>query len=205
MGDLDVPTPIDFHDPEQAKAWEQDTISRRPWRPEFFQAFAAELNVHFERPFSVLELGSGPGHLAKQILSACPIARYCALDFSEAMHARAREHLGPLAKKVEFVTRDFRFPEWTDGLDPFDAIVTMQAAHEVRHKRHLPKLLTLVRAVIAPEGTLLYCDHYAEGGQNPDLMVKRDEQPLALEHAAFTDIRRLLDKGGMALYAARPG
>src|SRR5437764_262326 len=103
MGDFDVPSPIDFHDPAQAKSWEQNTIVRRPWRPEFFQAFASELNSRFSQPFSVLELGSGPGHLAQQILSACQVARYCALDFSDAMHALACERLGPFAAKVEFV------------------------------------------------------------------------------------------------------
>ena len=205
MGDFDVPSPIDFHDPAQAKSWEQNTIVRRPWRPEFFQAFASELNSRFSQPFSVLELGSGPGHLAQQILSACQVARYCALDFSDAMHALACERLGPFAAKVEFVIRDFRSAEWSEGLGRFDAVVTMQAAHEIRHKRHLPKLLTQIRAVMVPDGILLYCDHYAEGGENSDLMLNRDDQPLVLERAGFTDVRRLLEKGGMALYAAKPG
>ena len=117
----------------------------------------------------------------------------------------ACERLGPFAAKVEFVIRDFRSAEWSDGLGRFDAVVTMQAAHEIRHKRHLPKLLTQIRAVMVPDGILLYCDHYAEGGENSDLMLNRDDQPLVLERAGFTDVRLLLDKGGMALYAAKPG
>jgi SAM-dependent methyltransferase len=203
MGDIDVPSPIDFHDPAQAKAWEQDTIARRPSRPEFFSAFLSELKHSFARPFSVLELGSGPGHLAQTILRECPEASYCALDFSEAMHTLARERLGALSRRVKFVTKDFRSHDWHEDFSTFDAVVSMQAAHELRHKRHLPILLSQTTQVLTPGGVLLYCDHYAEGGQNPDLMLTRDDQPLALEDAGFGHVRRVLDKGGMALYAAR--
>ena len=224
----DVPSPIDFHDPVQARAWETDTIARKPWRPEFFAAFAAALKNNFvnfpsppggegrapalaqqgrtrvpgEGQISVLELGSGPGHLARVILSDCPEATYCALDFSETMHGLARERLGSLAARVQFIARDFRKPDWRQGLGPFDAVVTMQAAHELRHKRHLPKLLSRIINVLTPGGVFLYCDHYAEGGRNPDLMLTRDNQPRALEQAGFSDVRRMLDKVGMALYSA---
>jgi hypothetical protein len=42
MPDDDVPSPIDFHDPVQARAWVEDTVKRRPYRPRFFAAFAEE-------------------------------------------------------------------------------------------------------------------------------------------------------------------
>ena len=76
MPDEDVPSPIDFHDPAQARQWERDTIEARPWRPEFFAAFVSALNGKFHRPFTILELGSGPGHLAERILSECAVANY---------------------------------------------------------------------------------------------------------------------------------
>jgi hypothetical protein len=53
------------------------------------------------------------------------------------MHDLARERLGALAKKVEFVELDFRAADWPKGLGLFDCVITMQAAHETRHKRHL--------------------------------------------------------------------
>ena len=103
------------------------------------------------------------------------------------------------------MTADFRAPGWPKTVGQYDAVVTMQVAHELRHKRHLPKFLRQVSAVLKPGGLLLYCDHYAGGGQNPDLMLKRIEQPQALESAGFGDIKLLLDEGGMALYSARRG
>ena len=86
----------------------------------------------------ILELGSGPCQLAREILTHCDVETYVALDFSPAMHEIAAEYLGELASRVTFVTRDFREPTWPDSLGTFDAVVTLQAAHETRHKRNRP-------------------------------------------------------------------
>jgi hypothetical protein len=106
---------------------------------------------------------------------------------------------------VEFVERDFRSPDWGANLRNFDAVVTLQAAHEMRHKRHLVSFLVPTRERLSNEGTLLYCDHYMEpgSGKNPDLMHERAAQAVALREAGFVRVNRLLDEGGMALYSAR--
>jgi SAM-dependent methyltransferase len=204
MPDDDVPSPIDFHDLAQARQWERDTIEARPWRPAFFAAFVSALNGKFDRLFTVQELGSGPGHLAERILSGCAVAKCGALDFSDAMHQLARERLTRHLAKVNFISRDFRLANWGDGIGSFDALVTMQAAHELRHKRHLAKFLLQARALLRHGGLILYCDHYAEpvSHKHPDLYLKREDQPGSLETAGFSNVRRLLDEGGMALYSA---
>jgi cyclopropane fatty-acyl-phospholipid synthase-like methyltransferase len=208
MSDEDVPSPIDFHELAQAREWEAQTIIKRPWRPQFFAAFVTALNGRFDREFSVLELGSGPGHLAEPILRDCKVARYVALDFSQSMHHLARARLGPFLDKTEFLQRDFRSPDWAAGLTNFDAVVTMQAAHELRHKRRLPAFLSQVRSCLASGGLFLYCDHYAESAsaERQDLFLSRPDQPLALREANFAEGRTLFDLGGMALLSAtNPG
>ena len=198
----DVPSPIDFHDLAQARTWMEDTVRIRPWRPRFFAAFAGALNRYGHGNARVLELGSGPGHLAAAILDACPISEYVALDFSDAMHELAREHLGPLADRVRFDRRDFREADWLSGFSPFDAVLTLQAVHETRHRDRSPALFRQIHSSLKPGGLFLYCDHYLPQVTNPDLYLERDEQPLALAAAGFTDIERVLDEGGMALYGA---
>jgi len=142
MSPRDVPSPINFHDPAQARAWTQRTAANRPWRPEFFYLFTATLNARSSHPLRILELGTGPGQLASAVLKSCWVSQYFALDFSNAMHALAREQLGPLAAKVKFVKRDFRVPEWNAGLGKFDAVLTLQAAHETRHQIGCPTFFT---------------------------------------------------------------
>lgn len=197
--DGDVPIRVDFRDPATARTWVEETRIRRPYRPRFFAAFCAALTG---RPgLRILELGSGPGQLARELLIRCDVRRYVALDFSPAMHALAAEHLGPLASRVDFVTRDFREPPWPDGLGRFDAVVTLQAAHETRHKRHLVPLLARARLVLVPCGVVLYADHYlTRETKLPALAPAREDQPLALAQAGFVDVELLHDEGNMALW-----
>ncbi|HEX3478055.1 MAG TPA: class I SAM-dependent methyltransferase, partial [Kofleriaceae bacterium] len=196
----DVPIRVDFRDPASARTWIEDTRIKRPYRPRFFAAFCAALA---SRPkLRILELGSGPGQLAREILLHCDVHTYVALDFSPAMHAIAAEHLGELASRVTFVTRDFREPAWPGDLGTFDAIVTLQSAHETRHKRHLVPLLERARTVVAPGGMLLYADHYLTPETKlPALAPARADQPLALERAGFIDVQLRHEEGNMALWS----
>ncbi len=199
-GDDDVPIRVDFRDPETARTWIEDTRVRRPYRPRFFAAFCTALATR-SRP-RILELGSGPGQLAREILVNCDVHTYVALDLSTATHEIAAEHLGELASRVTFVTRDFREPAWPADLGTFDAVVTLQAAHETRHKRHLVPLLERARTVLDRGGILLYADHYLTPETTlPALLPARADQPLALERAGFVDIDLRYEEGNMALWS----
>lgn len=197
--DEDLPIRVDFRDAATARGWIEDTRIRRPYRPRFFAAFCSAL-IDGQR-LRVLELGSGPGQLAREILTHCDVRTYVALDFSPAMHEIAAEHLGELASRVTFVTRDFREPTWPADLGEFDAVITLQAAHETRHKRHLVPLLERVRAVIAVGGVVLYADHYRmPDSKLPGLLPARDDQPLGLQRAGFVDVELRYEEGAMALW-----
>jgi SAM-dependent methyltransferase len=203
-GDEDLPIRVDFRDRATALTWVEETRIKRPYRPNFFAAFCAALAPR--RQLRILELGSGPGQLAREILRHCDVHTYVALDFSQAMHDIAADHLGALAARVTFVVRDFREPTWPHGLGEFDAVVTLQAAHETRHKRHLVPLLTRARTVIAPGGMLLYADHYlTPESKLPGLAPARDDQPLALERAGFVDVELRHEEGNMALWQGTNG
>lgn len=198
--DDDLPIRVDFRDPTTARTWIEETRIRRPYRPRFFAAFCAALS---SRPgIRILELGSGPGQLAREILLHCDVRTYVALDFSPAMHEIAAEHLGDLARRVTFVTHDFREPTWPRDLGTFDAVVTLQAAHETRHKRHLLPLLERARTVVVSRGVLLYADHYLTPETKlPALLAARDDQRLAMERAGFMDVELCYEEGTMALWS----
>lgn len=204
----DVPSPIDFHDLAQARAWVEDTVRRRPWRPRFFAAFAEAILAEDCAAPTVFELGSGPGHLAAALLGGCAIARYVAIDFSPAMHLIAKEHLGAAAERVNFCVRDFREDDWAAGLGPADAIVSNQAVHEVRHKDRQPALFASAHAALRPGGLFLICDHYWEAGvasKQVPLYLTKDEQLERLAQAGFGQLKVLHDEGGMRLISARRG
>jgi cyclopropane fatty-acyl-phospholipid synthase-like methyltransferase len=201
----DVSSPIDLRSVPDARNWTDTAMAKRPWRTEFFDRIAQELAQISVSPVSVLELGSGPGFLAHHLLSAVPDLTYAALDFSAAMHALAEERLGALTDRVTFIEADFRDREWTIGLPQVDAVVTVQAVHELRHKRHAPSFYRQVRPLLKPGGLFLMCDHEAgDGGMNnKTLFMTRDEHAAALRDGGFSGVELLLQKGGLVLFRAR--
>lgn len=200
---IDVPSPIDLRLMTDARPWAEAALAKRPVRPEFFDAFARLIGRDDAR---VLELGSGPGFLADHLLRALPHLRYVALDFSPAMHQLAAERLGDRAARVSFIERSFRAPAWSDGLGTFDAVVTHQAVHELRHKDHAAALHAQVRSLLASGGCYLVCDHFlGEGGLSDDrLYMTVEAQGDALRRGGFDDVEVVLVKGGLALHRARP-
>lgn len=189
-----------------ATKWESTALQKRPWRTEFFNAFALEIQARDRmHGVRILELGSGPGFLATHLLdNVQKINQYVALDFSPAMHQLAAQRLGQRASSVEFVERSFLEPSWRDGLGKFDFVVTHQAVHELRHKSRAPSLHARVIELLTPSGAYLVCDHFAgEGGmKNTDLYMTVREQAQALNEGGFSSVVCLLEKGGLVLHRA---
>jgi SAM-dependent methyltransferase len=179
-------------------------VSKRPWREAFFRAFVAELGDLRPAGGAILELGSGPGFLARRVFESLPQVDYTALDFSAAMHALAQQHLGPFATRVRFVVADFRSPDWTSGLAKYHAVITLQAVHELRHKRHAGGLYRVVRHLLLPGGVFLVCDHVCgEGGMtNPSLYMSTHEHQEALRAAEFASVHEVHREGSLVMYRA---
>ncbi len=118
----DVPITVDFRQAGHAQAWAESAMSVRPWRAEFFAAFVRLIaSAAASRASRVLELGSGPGFLAEQLLASNADLAYVALDFWPAMHELARQRLGA---RAEWVERSLRDADWGEGLGRFDFVVT---------------------------------------------------------------------------------
>ena len=117
----------------------------------------------------------------------------------------ARERLGRLSGGVRFVDANFKHPNWNIGLPTFDAVISMQSVHEVRHKKRVPALYAAVRKLLHKHGVFLVCDHYAgEGGMaDTELYMTVAEQREALRNAGFSEVTLLLEKGGLAMWRAR--
>jgi ubiquinone/menaquinone biosynthesis C-methylase UbiE len=201
---MDVPSPIDFSRVEDAQAWADAANVKRPWRADFFDAIVHELISLGIPSASVLELGSGPGFLAERVLQALPDVTYTLLDSSAAMQELARVRVGRRVG-VQFVAADFKRDHWADGLGSFDAVATMQAVHELRHKRHAVALHQAVGGLLRRGSIYLVCDHFAGPGGMADheLYMTVSEQAGALACAGFADVSVVLEKGGLVLHRAR--
>jgi len=200
----DVPSPIDYKRLSEAREWAATAMLKRPWRVDFFAEFASAIKNSSLPVQRILDLGSGPGFLAEYLLNAFPAINYVALDSSAAMHQLAVERIGLLGARVQFVERNLREPEWMEGLRQFECVVTIQAVHELRHKRYARGLHEQVRHLLVPEGQYLVCDHFAgEGGlENSQLYMTMDEQRSTLIDAGFVGVSQVLIKDSLVLYRA---
>lgn len=200
----DVLSPVDLRKMDAARDWAKSALEKRPWRKEFFQAIAQELRRLNLDNLSLLELGSGPGFLARHLLETFPSATYVALDFSSAMHALAREHLGALADRVRFLELDFKTSHWSAELPTFNSVVSMQAVHELRHKRHAASFYRAVRSLLETRGIFLMCDHFAgEGGMTEKaLYMTPEEHEQTLLAGGFSQPRELRRDRGLILFRA---
>ena len=199
----DVPSPIDLCDPADAREWER-TAQSRPGRAEMFQAFAGQLGELGPAELKVLDLGAGPGYLAEFLLGQFPNLHLSLLDFSAPMHELAQVRLKGHGARVRYLHRSFKDPTWTNGIGPFDAVVTNQAVHELRHKRYAEALHCQVMEVLAPGGTYLVCDHFhGDGGMgNDQLYMSIAEQQSALSAAGFQSVRQIHRAGTLVMHRA---
>ena len=91
-------------------------MSKRPWRTEVFAQFAEQIASAPRIIHRVLEIGSGPGFLARHLLETLSGISYVLLDFSPAMHQLAISRLTGLENRIQFLERDFKREDWYERL-----------------------------------------------------------------------------------------
>ena len=149
--------PHDYFDESYVREWAGVANSRRPFRAEFFDAFAAEV-ASLPDP-KVLDLGSGPGFLAENILGRCTVASYHLFDFSPHMLDLSRARLESFDDRVFFHQGSFLDAGWWQSLPgPFDVVVSLQAVHEVRNADRIPQLYSELRLLLREGGMMLIAD-----------------------------------------------
>lgn len=198
----DVPYGNDWDSAAEVEAYGEAADKARPWRREFRDHIAARIAA-LAPGARVLELGSGPGLLAHRVLQRCSnLESYTLLDFSAPMLALSRERLAafPVAS---FVPASFKSEDWMHcSGGRFDCVVSMQAVHELRHKRHAPRLYEQVYQILAAPGLFLICDHtpFDDSPKNVALYMTQHEQQEALTKAGFSNVRIELTRDSLVLY-----
>lgn len=198
----DVPYGNDWESAAEVTAWADAADRIRPWRLRIRDAIADRIAA-LPAGARVLELGSGPGFLAQRILERCPgIAGYTLLDFSEQMLALSRERLAGMAA-ARFVHGSFKSGDWLTRVgQPFDCVVSMQAIHELRNKRHALPLYRQVHEALALPGLLIICDHTPldDTARSAALYMTEQEQLQTLTAAGFVNAHIALSIDSLVVY-----
>ena len=197
----DYTGPHDYFNEDYVREWERIANSKRPFRAQFFDAFAAQLQQI--KAARILELGSGPGFLAEHLLGRSEVTAYHLFDFSPHMLELSRARLAPFADKVSFHQGSFLDEGWWRLLPgPFDVIVSMQAVHEVRRTERLARLYSESRLLLDEGGSILIADKMDES-KNEAERFTADKHLAALREAGFKAIKQVCAAGDLVLFTAR--
>jgi SAM-dependent methyltransferase len=206
MSVKEVASDHDFFDPAYIKRWTEAIARYRPERREVFKAFAAEIGKMENNDLSAAELGSGPGFLAESLLQNCRISRYALVDFSPQMLELSRKRLERFADRTVFFQRDFKKPDWTNGIPAgFDVIVSLQAVHELRHASRIPRLYAQLYQLLIPGGRMLICDHVNSphpGHHQAAHFMTVAEHLASFKEAGFIGAREICPAADLSLMAA---
>ena len=155
----------EFHDADFVQGW-ADRFVPSPPRLALFDMILDQINQLPANDPNVLELGLGPGYMARHILQRHQTLRYEGLDFSAAFFEVAKRTLGELQARVTFTQADLMDQSWPTRLArPPHAIVSTWALHDLGSQRAvadvyarcfetLPKGGILVNGdFIKPDGT----------------------------------------------------
>src|SRR5262245_28032745 len=155
----DVPYGNDWDSAQEVAAWAEAADRLRPWRAQVREHIAGRVAA-LPPGARVLELGSGPGFLAHRVLQRCAdLGGYTLLDFSGPTLALSRERLAAFPAAA-FVHASCKSEDWIQRVGgPFDCVLSMQAVHELRHKRHALRLYAQAYQLLSVPGRIMICDH----------------------------------------------
>ena len=193
--------PHDYFDPNYVDDWAAVANTRRPHRAKFFDAFVTEISRLAEP--DVLDLGAGPGFLAEQVLARCAVASYHLLDFSPRMLELARARLARFGDRVFFHQVDFLQASWSQKLRTgFDAVVSLQAVHEVCQAEKLSQLYSGVASVVEEGGKIIIADKLDFETKEGRGALTVEDHETALARAGFRGFRRVLEVEDLIMFEA---
>jgi len=121
----------EFHDDEFVRGWASRFEPTEP-RLQLFDMILKEVEKLGKSAPHVVELGTGPGYMARHILERNSDLSYEALDFSDVFMQVARENIDDLCHRVTFTNADLMTRDWPQKLSRQpDAIISTWALHDL--------------------------------------------------------------------------
>ena len=155
----------EFHDADFVRGWANRFVPTKE-RLELFDLILNQVSRPTLPNTHVVELGIGPGYMARHVLERNRVVSYEGVDFSSAFFAIARETIGDLMHRVTLTSADLMDQNWPKKLSRTPgAIISTWALHDLgsqqavsdvyaRCYETLPKGGVLVNGdFIKPEGT----------------------------------------------------
>jgi SAM-dependent methyltransferase len=171
----------EFHDEEFARGWAQRFVPT-PDRISLFNTILSELKAFIPNKGRVVELGIGPGYLAKYLLEAMSAVEYHGIDFSRAMIDIARNRLSNYSERITYTQVDLVQDDWENMVDkPINAIVSTWALHDLGSQENVNTVYEKSSNALGNKGILLNGDFIRPNGTTHEFEAGRFEITRHLE------------------------
>lgn len=184
----------EFHDAGFVRDWAKRFVPTEP-RLRLFDLILEQVEKLDRRNAHVVELGTGPGYMARHFLERNAVITYEAVDFSEVFLEVARETLGELASRVVFTNADLMDPGWPEKLTGKpDAIVSTWALHDLGSQQAVANVYARCYEALGEGGLLVNGDFIKPEGTAWEYEAGRFEIGRHLDYlreAGFRDPKSL--------------
>ena len=171
----------EFHDAGFVQGWASRFVPTAP-RLQLFDMILQQIEALARPDAYVLELGTGPGYMARHILERNETISYEALDFSEAFFDVARQTLGEHVSRVTFTNADLMTQDWPQKLARRpDAIISTWALHDLGGQAPVADVYARAHELLPEGGVLVNGDFIKPDGTDHEYEPGRFEIGLHLE------------------------
>ena len=148
----------EFHDAAYVRGW-ADRFVPTASRLRLFDLILEQIRQPAAANAHVVELGIGPGYMARYILRRDQTISYEGVDFSEAFFEVARETIGDLMHRVTLTKADLMQQTWPQRLSRTPgAIISTWALHDLGGQQAVADVYARCREVLPRGGVLVNGD-----------------------------------------------
>ncbi len=154
----------EFHDAAFVQGW-ADRFVPSPPRIALFDLILEHVSAPALPAGHVLELGLGPGYMARHILERNPTISYEGVDFSEVFFDVARKTIGSYMPRVTLTKADLMNQAWPTSLAAQPAaIISTWALHDLGSQQAVADVYARCYEILPEGGILLNGDFIKPDG-----------------------------------------
>ena len=141
-------------------AWESGIFRRWPYRHTMIRKVVQLLSAHRpDSPLHVVEIATGPGLMALNLLREIPHLTYTGLDYSVPLSEFARRRLSQFGSRAEVWHEDANEDGWIQRLrTPVQAFVSLQAMHDLGNRDSVARIYAKAFDLLDDEGLFVNVD-----------------------------------------------
>jgi len=184
----------EFHDAAFVRGWADRFVPTAP-RLQLFDLILDQIRQPSVPNPHVLELGIGPGYMARHILERNQAITYEGLDFSEVFFEVAKETVGDMLHRVTLTKADLMNQSWPKALSKRPgAIISTWALHDLGGQQAVADVYARCYETLSTGGVLVNGDFIKPDGTIWEYEPGRFEVGRHLEFlrtAGFSDPKSL--------------